>query len=135
MRTNSVLTYILLTLQHLGYDVKEIETIKGEKKVKEPTEISGDHFFNTNFLKTKVDALMLKGELEYTLEDEGIRIKTDKGNVTVTFDKSRFRPADVPILMSNTRKIQELGFKVTKSLEDIIGDQVNYYLNPENRKL
>jgi len=135
MRTNSVLTYILLTLQQLGYDVKEIETIKGEKKVKEPTETSEDNFFNTSFLKTKVDVLMLKGELEYTLEDEGIRIKTGKGNVTVVFDKSKFRPSDVPILMSNTRKIQELGFKVTKSLEDIIRDQVNYYLNPENRKL
>lgn len=134
MRTNSVLTYILLTLQELGYDVKEIETIKGEKKVKEPAEISGDNFFNTNFLKTKVDVLMLKGELEYTLEDEDIRIKTDKGNVTVVFDKSRFRPVDVPILMSDTGKIQELGFKVTKTLEDIIRDQVNYYLNPEKRE-
>jgi GDPmannose 4,6-dehydratase len=135
MRTNSVLTYILLTLQQLGYDVKEIETMKGEKKIKEPAEIAEDNFFNTSFLKTKVDALMLKGELEYTLEDEGIRIKTDKNNVTVVFDKNRFRPADVPILMSNTRKIQKLGFKVTKSIEDIIKDQVNYYLNPENRKI
>jgi len=135
MRTNSVLTYILLTLQHLGYNVEEIETLKGEKKIKEPAEISNDRFFNTNFPKTKVDALMLRGELEYTLEDGGIRIKTDKGNITVAFDKSRFRPAEVPILMSDTRKIQELGFKATKSLEDIIRDQVNYYLNPENRKL
>ena len=58
-----------------------------------------------------------------------------KGNVTVVFDKSRFRPSDVPILMSGTKKIQELGFKVTKSLEDIIRDQVNYYLNPENRNI
>jgi GDPmannose 4,6-dehydratase len=133
MRTNSVLTYILLTLQQLGYNVKEIETLKGEKKIKEPTEISEDKFFNASFLKTKVDVLMLENELEYALEDEGIRIKTDKGNVTIVFDKSRFRPVEVPILMSNIRKIQELGFKVTKSLEDIIRDQVNYYLNPENR--
>ncbi|MCR6668693.1 MAG: hypothetical protein NDF51_01710 [archaeon YNP-WB-040] len=36
------------------------------------------------------------------------------------FDSSRFRPADVSILMSDTRKIQRLGFKVTKSLEYII---------------
>jgi GDPmannose 4,6-dehydratase len=133
MRTNSVLTYILLTLQQLGYNVKEIETLKGEKKIKEPTEISEDKFFNTSFLKTKVDALMLENELEYALEDEGIRIKTDKGNVTIVFDKSRFRPVEVPILMSDIRKIQEIGFKVTKSLEDIIIDQVNYYLNPEHR--
>jgi len=135
MRTNSVLTYILLTLQHLGYDIKEMETLKGEKRVKEPAEISNDGFFNINFPKTRVDELMLRGELEYTLEDEGIRIKTDKGDITVAFDKNRFRPAEVPILMSDTRKIQELGFRVTRSLEDIIRDQVNYYLNPENRQL
>lgn len=135
MRTNSVLTYILLTLQQLGYNIKEIETLKGEKKIKEPAEISNDGFFNINFPKTRVDELMLRGELEYTLEDGGIRVKTDKGSIIVAFDKNRFRPAEVPILMSNTRKIQELGFRVTKSLEDIIRDQVNYYLNPENRQL
>ena len=135
MRTNSVLTYILLTLQHLGYNVKEIESVKGEKRVKDPAEISNDRFFNTNFPKTKVDALILKGELEYTLEDGGIRIKTDKGNIAVVFDRSRFRPAEIPVLMSDVRKIQELGFKATRLLEDIIRDQVNYYLNPENRVL
>jgi GDPmannose 4,6-dehydratase len=52
----------------------------------------------------------------------------------VKFDAGKFRLAEVPILMSDTRKIQELGFKITKSLEDIINDQINYYLNPENRK-
>jgi GDPmannose 4,6-dehydratase len=135
MRTNSVLTYILLTLQYLGYNVKEIETLKGEKNVKNPSEVIEDDFFHAKFMKTKVDKLMLEGELEYTLEDEGLRIKTDKGDVVVTFDKSRFRPADVPIIMSDTRKIQQLGFKVTKSLEDIIRDQTNYYLNPENRQI
>jgi len=135
MRTNSVLTYILLTLQHLGYDVMEVETLKCEKRVKDPTEVADEDFFGVKFMKTRVDALMLKGELEYTLEDVGLRVKTDKGNITIMFDEGRFRPADVPILMSNARKIQELGFKVTKSLEDIIRDQVNYYLNPENRKL
>jgi GDPmannose 4,6-dehydratase len=134
MRTNSVLTYILLTLQHLGYDIREIETLKGEKRVKDPIEVAADDFFNTRFMKTKVDALLLKGELEYALEDGGLRVKTDKGNVTVAFDSSKFRPTDVPILMSDTRKIQELGFKITKSLEDILRDQINYYLNPENRK-
>jgi len=76
---------------------------------------------------------MLGGELEYTLEYEGIRVKTDKGNLTVVSDEGRFRPADVPILMSDARKIQELGFKVARSLEDIIRGQVNYYLNSECR--
>jgi GDPmannose 4,6-dehydratase len=135
MRTNSVLTYILLTLQHLGYNVKEIETLKGGKKVKDPAEINEDLVFNFKFKKTYVDTLLMKGELEYGLEDEGLKVKTDEGDVTIYFDPSKFRPADVPILMSDTRKIQEIGFKVTRSLEDIIRDQVNYYLNPENRKI
>jgi GDPmannose 4,6-dehydratase len=135
MRTNSVLTYILLTLQHLGYNMKEIETLKGEKRVKDPVEIVEENFFNARFMKTKIDALMLKGEQEFTLEDGGLRVKGDKCNIIIVFDPSKFRPTEVPILMSDTKKIQELGFKVTKSLEDIIRDQVNYYLNPENRKI
>jgi hypothetical protein len=39
----------------------------------------------------------------------------------------------VPILLSNTDKIEELGFEPTRSLHDIIQDQINYYLNYENR--
>jgi len=135
MRTNSVLTYVLLTLQQLGYDVKEIETLKGEKRIKYPGEVAEEGFFSIRFMKTKIDMLMLKGELEYTLEDGGLIVKTNKGNITIVFDPSRFRPAEVPILVSNTKKIQKLSFKVTKSLEDIIRDQVNYYLNPKNRKI
>jgi GDPmannose 4,6-dehydratase len=47
---------------------------------------------------------MLRGKLEYTLEDVGLNVETDKGNITVMFDEGRFRPADVPILMSDTGK-------------------------------
>jgi len=133
MRTNSVLTYILLTLKHLDYEIKEIETLTGDKKVKDPAEVSDEEFFNVRFEKTKVDALILKDELKYDLEDKGLRIKTNKGDIIVEFDPQRFRPADVPILLSNTRKIQQLDFKITRSLSDIIRDQINYYLNPENR--
>jgi len=135
MRTNSVLTYILLTLQHLGYEVKEVETLNGNKRVKYPAKISNEDFFNVKFGKTKVDELMLKGELEYGLEDKGLRIKTSKGDVIVEFDPTRFRPAEVPILMSDTRKVQGLGFKTKRDLRDIIRDQANYYLNPDNRRV
>ena len=68
------------------------------------------------------------------MEDVGLRVKTDKGNIIIIFDESRFRLADASILMGDVGKIQELGFNVTKTLEDIIRDQVNYYLNPENRR-
>jgi len=135
MRTNSVLTYLLLTLQQLGYNIREIETLKSEKRVSNPLEISNDDFFGFRFEKTMIDELMLRGELEYNLEDRGLRIKTDRGNIIVEFDPSRFRPAEVPILMSDTTKIQYLGFKVQKNLKDIIRDQINYYLNPDNRRI
>jgi len=134
-RTNSVLAYILLALQHLDYEVTEVESLKGDKRVKDPAaEACSEEFFGVRFKKTKIDELMLKGELEYSLEDRGLKVKTDKGNITVKIDAGKFRRAEVPILMSDTRKIQELGFKITKPLEDIIKDQINYYLNPENRK-
>lgn len=135
MRTNSVLSYILLTLEELDYKVEEMESLKGNKKVKEPLERDYEEAFGINFEKTKVDKLILNGELEFNLEDRGIRVKTDKGNITIEFDPERFRPADVPILLSNPKKaIESLGFKPTKKLTDIIKDQINYYLNPENRK-
>ncbi|MGC9069469.1 MAG: GDP-mannose 4,6-dehydratase [Thermoprotei archaeon] len=134
MRTNSVLTYILLTLEQLHYKVEEIETIRGDKKVKEPLERDYGDAFGLSFEKTIVDKLMLDGELVYTLEDGGIKVKTNKGTITIEFDLSRFRPADVPILLSNPKKAMEkLRFKPTKKLTDIIRDQINYYLNPENR--
>lgn len=133
MRTNSVLTYILLTLQQLNYEVMDIKTLNGEKKVEAPTQISNNQFLDVNFSKTLVDELMLKGELEYVLEDRGIVAKTDKGNVVVEFNPQKFRHSEVPILMSDTRKAQHLGFKAVRTLNDIIKDQINYYYNWENR--
>lgn len=135
MRTNSVLSYLLLTLEHLGYRIMKVETLGGAKKVNDPIEIEKSGFFNTNFEITKIDKLLLDGSFEYISDDKGLKVKTSKGDITIEFDASRFRTADVPILMSDIRKFQSLGFKPTRSLKDIIGDQVNYYLNPENRKV
>jgi len=124
-----------LAFQQLGYKVEKVETFKGKKRVKDPANISSESFFNAEFVKTKVDELMLKGELEYALEDEGLRIKTEKSLITVLFDRSRFKPAEVQILMSETGKIRQLGLKIKRSLEDITRDQINYCLNPENRRM
>jgi len=135
MRMNSVITYILLTLVHLGYRIMEVETLRGEKKVTDPIEIDKEGFFNVNFEITKIDKLLLDGLLEYVIEDKGLKIRTDKGDIVVEFDASRFRTADVPVLLSDIGKIRSIGFEPTRSLKDIIGDQVNYYLNPENRRV
>ena len=55
MRTNSVLSYILLSLEEAGYNINMIETFNGEKKVSNPTEIDTNPIFGVKFDKTIVD--------------------------------------------------------------------------------
>ena len=62
------------------------------------------------------------------LNDKGINVHTDKGKIAVTFDQDRFRAAEVPVMLSDTRKIQKIGAKIDYSLKDIIKDQLNYLL-------
>jgi GDPmannose 4,6-dehydratase len=132
-RTNSVMTYILLSLEKAGYSPKKIETIKNSKVMENPAEKDGSELFGKNFEKTKVDVALIKDELEFQLEDQGVIVHTDNGKVKVEFDKDRFRPAEVPILMADTNKSQKIGFKVNHELEDVIQDQLNFYLKAENR--
>ena len=135
MRTNSVLTYILLSLEEAGWKVESIETFNGDKTIRNPTEIDTSKYFGVSFEKTKVDRMLLDGEVEFTLDDRGIIVHTDKSDINVTFNPDRFRPAEVPILMSDTSKIKELGFNVEYGLRDIIRDQLNYFMKRENRYL
>jgi len=129
-RTNSVLSYILLSLECAGYTIDRIETIDGNKVVEEPNELDNSEMFGLRFDKTKVDKLMLEDKLEFQPSDIGIIATTDKGKITIEFDKGRFRPAEVPILLTRTTKIQEIGFQINCTLKDIINDQLNYFLNP-----
>lgn len=127
-RTNSVLTYILLALQEAGYQIEKIETMKRGKVVREPLQMDNDGAWGMPFEKSKVDGTLLNGELSFDLEDVGIRISTDKGEVPVYFDPSRFRPAEVPILLSDISKFGKVGFSIQHSLKDIVRDQLNYAL-------
>jgi len=129
-RTNSVLSYLLLSLECAGYAVNRIETCDGRKAVDNPNELDNSKMFGLRFEKTKVDKLMLEGQLEFSLLDRGITAITDKGKITIEFDEERFRLAEVPILLTMTAKIEELGFKTQRSLKDIINDQLNYFLDP-----
>lgn len=126
MRTNSVLSYILLSLEQAGYNINMIETFKGEKKVSNPTEIDTNPIFGVKFDKPLVDRKMLEEDLEYSIKDKGINVLTDQGKIAVEFNPERFRPAEVPIMLADTRKIQKIGAKTDYSIIDIINDQLNY---------
>lgn len=133
MRTNSVLSYILMGLEEAGWNVNRIETLKGDKQIQDPNEMDKSSIFGIKFPKTKVDQLILEGKLEYTLEDKGIKVNTDQGDVAIEFNPDRFRPAEVPILLADTKKIQGIGGKIDYTLNDILKDQLNYFLKKENR--
>jgi GDPmannose 4,6-dehydratase len=133
MRTNSVLSYILLALELAGYKIKRIETFNGDKKIEAPTEMTDSKFFGIKFEKTIVDEMLLRDEIHFEPEDRGIFAIIGDEKIPIEFDLKRFRPAEVPILLSDTSKIQNLGFEVKHSLKDIIRDQLNYYLDAKRR--
>ena len=126
-RTNSVLSYLLLSLECAGYKVEKIQSLKGRKTVQHPTAPYRGRMFGLSFEKTVIDRMLLEGEIEFTAADRGLTVFTSKGKVNVEFDAGRFRPADVPILLASTRKIDSLGFKTGYGLKDIIQDQLEYY--------
>ena len=129
-RTNSVLSYLLLSLECAGYPVERIMTFKGKKIVEQPTEKDDSVMFGLSFEKTRVDKLMLEGTLEFHLPDEGILATTSKGDIRIVFDQEKFRHAEVPILLTGTAKIRKFGFHISHTLRDIINDQLNYFLDP-----
>ncbi len=131
-RTNSVLSYVLLSLEKAGFEIDKIETPSG-KKVSTPTERDYSEIFGVEFEKTKVDKLMLMDGLNFNLDDGGILVHTNVGKIKVEFDEKRFRPADVPILISDSQKIKKLGFRINYKLDDIVKDQLNYFMKKENR--
>lgn len=134
MRTNSVLSYLLMSLAEAGYPVSKIETLKGDKVVEDPIASDTKEIFGISFEKTKVDDMMLRGNLEFTLEDGGIVAYADSERIKIAFDPNRFRPAEVPILLSDTTKIENLGFNAKCSLKDVVNDQLNHYLSEMERK-
>lgn len=134
MRTNSVMSYILLSLEAAGRPISKIETPQGEKAVERPTEPDSSEIFGSKFSKTKLDGMLLRGEVEFGAEDGGVVAHSGSDKVKIEFDPQRFKPAEVPILFSDTSKIAELGFEAKKSLMDIIEDQLNYYLSQAERK-
>jgi len=134
MRTNCVMSYLLMSLEEAGYPVSRIETARGGRVVEDPTEPDGSPIFGLNFEKTKLDGMMLRGELEFAAEDGGVIAYSGERKIQIIFDAERFRAAEVPILLSDTKKIGALGFSTRYTVRDIIKDQLDYYLSDKERK-
>lgn len=136
MRCNSILSYILLSIEESGYNIDSIRTFNGDKKVSEPTLINNDEIFGVQFNKTKIDSMLLENDIDYSLKDKGIIVECGKKDFKINFDKNRFRQSDVPILLSDNRKIRKLGAEIEYTLNDIIKDQLDYFdkKNSKNRE-
>ncbi|MHC1686753.1 MAG: GDP-mannose 4,6-dehydratase [Methanothrix sp.] len=134
MRTNSVMSYLLMSLEEAGYPVSKIETFKGEKVIIDPNEPDKSQIFGIDFEKTKVDGMLLRSELEFAAEDGGVIAHAGEKRIKIIFNPERFRPAEVPILLSDTKKIEALGFRKEHTVRDIIKDQLDHYLAEKERK-
>ena len=128
-RTNSVLSYILLSLEGAGYSVERIRSLKNGKKVENPVSPDDKSFFGRDFFHTKVDRMLLENSIRFERQDEGIRVESSEEDVVIRFKKDRFRPSEVPILMSDTGRMKDLGFSIDHSISDIIDDQLGYFRN------
>jgi len=133
-RTNSVLGYLLLALQEVGWEVRALRTLDGAKPVDRPAELRRVRHWGFEFEAMRVDELRLTEDLTFDLDDVGLLVATGKGEVRVMFDANRFRPSDVPILFCDSSRSRALGFQSRASLRDIVRDQVNYYSDPQNRR-
>ncbi|TFH08144.1 MAG: NAD-dependent epimerase/dehydratase family protein, partial [Candidatus Thorarchaeota archaeon] len=134
-RTNSVLSFILLSLQIANYDPISLRTIEGSVSVDDPCGFENSTRFGLEMLLTKVDQLLLDDNLNFNIEHKGILVDTKNGTIKIVFNPERFRPSDVPILLSETSKIRELGFTPKFQLKDIIKDQLNYYMDTQRRSV
>ncbi|MBX8632500.1 MAG: GDP-mannose 4,6-dehydratase [Thermoplasmata archaeon] len=133
-RTNSVAAYILMCFEASGHIVRSIQTINSGKKIEEPNAETVIEMFGAKWRATEIDRLLLNEEFGFSEKDGGFIVNTDAGRFRVVFDAARYRPTDVPILLSDTAKIRDAGFSVTHSLYDIVRDQLNYYADPGHRK-
>lgn len=133
-RTNSVMSYLLISLAEAGYPIDKIETINGGKVINDPIAPDTTEIFGIRFEKTKIDDMMLRGEIEFSQDDRGIIAHSGPKRIKIAFDPDRFRPAEVPITLSDTAKIEMLGFKAKCGLNDIIEDQLKHYQSEMERK-
>lgn len=133
-RTNSVLAYLLLALDEVGWPVRGLRAMRGKASVDDPVAVRRISMWGMEFEATRLDELMLTEGLTFGPEDQGLLVSTSRGDVRVLFDPSRFRPSDVPILLCDASRSRTLGFRSRRTLREIVRDQLDYYRVPRNRE-
>ncbi len=129
-RTNSVLTFILLSLQCAEFKVFEIQSKKySVKKVENPLEQREIEIENFKFKAFKIDELILNQKINFNIQDEEIIVKNNKREIKIKFASEKFRPTDIPVLLCDNTRIKNIGFKVKHDLKDIIKDMLDYHLS------
>ncbi len=131
--TSSVLSYLLLSIEEAGFPVDSVSTFNGAKTVDAPTATDHSRQFGASFEKTAVDRMILEESVEYAVEDRGLIVSSGERKIRVDFEPERFRPAEVPILLADIRKVKNLGFCSRTGIRDIIREQLNYFSDAKNR--
>ena len=128
-RTNSVLTFILLSLEVAGFKVEEIEF--KNKKIENPIEKVKFEINNFSFETYKTDELILKEKIKFEDFYDGVIVKTKKKNIKINIDFEKIRKIDIPVLLCDNRKIKKIGFKVNYDLKEIVKEMLDYYISLE----
>ncbi len=131
--TSSVLSYLLLSIEEAGFPVDSVCTFNGAKKVDTPTAIDHSRQFGTSFEKTTVDRMILEESVEYSAEDGGLIVSSGERKIRVDFEPERFRPAEVPILLADIKKVKNIGYCPHVGIRDIIREQLTYFSDVKNR--
>jgi GDPmannose 4,6-dehydratase len=126
-RTNSVLTFILLSLEVAGFKIEEIEF--KNKKIENPIEKVKFEINNFSFETYKIDKLILKGKIKFEDLCDGVIVKTKKKNVKINIDFEKIRKIDIPVLLCDNRKIKKIGFKVNYDLKEIVREMLDYFIS------
>lgn len=127
MRGFSVATYLLTCLVGAGYPIDKIVTNEGATLLNEPLKEDNTSIFGSPLPVSSLDKRIIHRELYFSRSDSGFIACSGDKKIQIEFDPNKFRPADIPILIADTRKISKIGFQPTHTLQDIVNDQLQFY--------
>jgi len=122
----SLASFLLYATESSGFPVDEIVFGDGTF-VSEPLHMVTSGQYDVTAI-TALDACLLSHPDLVSPEKGVIILRTRAGEIPVRIDPTRFRPAENPVMVADTRRIAELGYYPTFSVDQIAAEQVQYYL-------